>query len=186
MKKERLQQIKKIFEKHEFIAWKKDIIQANVTEKEIQELITKEIIWENYQNVLVFDIINTDEFYEAQMYSNNTIFHSFSAMTLHDLSNYVPHYHFFIQTKNNANHQNFIYSKESYSKDELEYINSWFSRKVLVTNLEKTVIDVLKGDTTYAPYKIEVIENYLFMPNKNLKRLKQYANKYHVDLSKYL
>ena len=35
MEKERLQQIEKIFEKHEFIAWKKDIIQANVTEKEI-------------------------------------------------------------------------------------------------------------------------------------------------------
>lgn len=186
MKKERLLQIEKIFEKHEFIAWKKDIIQANVTEKEIQELIAKEIIWENYPNVLVFDIINTDEFYEAQMFSNNAVYHSFSAMSLHNLTNYVPHHHYFIKTKNNKPNKKFKYSNEKISNSELEYIDSWFGKKILITDLEKTVIDVLKGDETYDPYKKEVFENYLLMTNKNINKLKTYASKYHVDLSKYL
>ena len=102
MKKERLQQIKKIFEKYEFIAWKKDIIKAKVTEKEIQELITKEIIWENHPNVLVFDIVNDYEFYEAQMYSQLKTYWGLSAIMLHNLTKNVAHYHYFLsKTKNN-------------------------------------------------------------------------------------
>lgn len=185
MKKERLQQIEKIFEKHEFIAWKKDIIQANVTEKEIQELIDKEIIWENYPNVLVFDIVNDDEFYEAQMYSQLKPYWGLSAIMLHDLTTNVAHYHYFLsKTKNNPLAENIKYRIKNYNEEELEYIDSWFGRKILVTNLEKTIIDCLAYNE-FDSYLEEVLANYMENDRKNIEKLKKYAKKYQIDLTNY-
>ena len=185
MKKERLQQIKKIFEKYEFIAWKKDIIKAKVTEKEIQELITKEIIWENHPNVLVFDIVNDDEFYEAQMYSQLKPYWGLSAIMLHNLTTNVAHYHYFLsRTKNNPLAENIKYYIKNYNEEELEYIDSWFGRKILVTDLEKTIIDCLAYNE-FDSYLEEVITSYIENDLKDIEKLKKYAKKYQIDLMNY-
>ena len=185
MKKERLQQIKKIFEKYEFIAWKKDIIKAKVTEKEIQELITKEIIWENHPNVLVFDIVNDDEFYEAQMYSQLKPYWGLSAIMLHNLTTNVAHYHYFLsRTKNNPLAENIKYYIKNYNEEELEYIDSWFGRKILVTDLEKTIIDCLTYNE-FDSYLEEVITSYIENDLKDIEKLKKYAKKYQIDLMNY-
>ena len=156
-----------------------------MTENEIQELIAKEIIWENYPHVLVFDIANNDEFYEAQMYSQLKPYWGLSAIMLHDLTTNVAHYHYFLsRTKNNPLAENIKYHIKNYNEEELEYIDSWFGRKILVTDLEKTIINCLTYNE-FNSYLEEVLTNYMENERKDIEKLKKYAKKYQIDLTNY-
>lgn len=135
----------------------------------------------------MFDTINDDEFYEAQIYSQLKPYWGLSAIMLHDLTTNVAHYHYFLsRTKNNPLAENIKYHIKNYNEEELEYIDSWFGRRILVTNLEKTIIDCLRYSNEFSAYLEELLTNYIDHEQKDIEKLKSYAAKYQINLSNYI
>lgn len=60
-------------------------------------------------------------------------------------------------------------------------LDSWFGNPLRVTNLERTVIDMLRSPQTLPDIVDEVVSNYSWSEEKNLTRLKEYARLYRVE-----
>src|SRR5699024_6732078 len=88
-------------------------------------------------------------------------------------------YHLF-----NAKEQNIkpYYVEKSELEDEyIETIDSWDSNPLRVTNIEKTIIDILRLKNPTPGLVDEMLGDYLNRENKNIKRLMEYGKKFNVE-----
>ena len=60
-------------------------------------------------------------------------------------------------------------------------LHSWFGNPLRVTNLERTVIDMLRSPQTLPDIIEEVVSNYSWSEEKDLARLEDYARLYGVE-----
>ncbi|HLR68357.1 MAG TPA: hypothetical protein VK105_14720 [Virgibacillus sp.] len=87
-------------------------------------------------------------------------------------------YHLF-----NAKEQNirpYYMEKSELSDEYIDKINSWDSNPLRVTNLEKTVIDMLRHKKPTPGLVDEMLDDYLSRKDKNIQRLEEYGRRFNV------
>lgn len=139
------------------------------------------------RGIYLLDESNADDMYSLQLRFSTGIFSHETAVMLHGLSTYSPFvYHLTFPRGyhlKNAKDYN-IYShhmvKEKYNYG-IVLMESWHGNNLIVTDLERTVIDMLKANRTMPGVEEEMLENYFWMEERNINRLKSYARFWGVE-----
>lgn len=74
-----------------------------------------------------------------------------------------------------------FYLEEPYYSCGIETLRSWVGYPIQVTDLERTMIDLLRSNHTLDFIFNEVVSNYLWTDEKNLERLKAYAKLFGLE-----
>ncbi|AOF48789.1 hypothetical protein [Tetragenococcus halophilus] len=78
----------------------------------------------------------------------------------------------------NASKQNIkshYISKKELTDEYIDVVESLDSNPLMVTNLKKTVVDMLRYTKTSPNVVEEIVDNYLSREDKNIERLKEYG-----------
>ena len=129
-----------------------------------------------------------DDLYLLQLKYPKGVYSHETAVMLHWLStNYPFMYHLsfprgynLINAKNQKIKPYYIVNK-ALDKEYVDVLDSWDSNPLRVTNLEKTVIDMLVSKTAEPGLVDEMIDDYLGRADKNIERLKEYGKRCNVE-----
>lgn len=127
-----------------------------------------------------------DDLYIMQLKYSKGIYSHESACMLHGLTTFSPFS--YIMTFPKGYHLNTReaqcieahYSTPPFYSLGVMQLKSWFGNPLRVTNLERTVIDMLRSPHTLPDIVDEVLSNYSWSEDKNLTRLNEYAQVYKV------
>lgn len=128
-----------------------------------------------------------DDLYVMQLKYSKGVYSYETACMLHGLTTFSPFAYIMTFPKgyhlnNRAEHsiEAHFATPFFYSLGVMECI-SWLGNPLRVTNLERTVIDMLRSPRTLPDILDEVLVNYQWSEEKNIDRLKEYASLYRVE-----
>jgi len=139
------------------------------------------------RGIYLLDDRYEDDLYIMQLKYSKGIYSYESACMLHGLTTFSPFsyimtfpkgYH--LNTREAQYIEAHFATPKFYALGVME-LNSWFGNPLRVTNLERTVIDMLRSPYTLPDIVDEVLSNYRWSDNKDLSRLKDYARLYRVE-----
>lgn len=128
-----------------------------------------------------------DDLYIMQLKYSKGIYSYESACMLHGLTTFSPFAYIMTFPKGyHLNTRKGQYIEAHYATPQfyslgVMTLDSWFGNPLRVTNLERTVIDMLRSPQTLPDIVDEVMSNYSWSEEKNVTRLKEYARLYHVE-----
>lgn len=135
----------------------------------------------------IFGVEQTDDLHDKQLEYHSGVFSHETAVMLHTLSTYSPFYYHISFPKGyhseNAREQ---YVKPHHttehelSDEYIELMDSWDSNPIRVTNLEKTIIDMLRYKWAVPGIVEEMIDDYITRNDKNIDKLTGYADRFNV------
>lgn len=153
----------------------------------LRKAVNRSDIHRHSRGIYLLDESFYDDLYLLQLQYSKGIYSHETAVMLHWLStNYPFKYHMTFQKGyhlKNATEQNIkphYFSSAEVSDEYTEIINTWDGNPVRVTNLEKTVIDMLKNKRATPNIINEMISDYVSRNDKNIKRLIDYAERFNV------
>lgn len=139
------------------------------------------------RGIYLLDDLSFDDLYILQLQYSKAVFSHETAVMLHWLStNYPFVYHvslprgYHLENAKEQKIKPYYVQKEELADEYVQTIDSWDSNPIQVTNLEKTVIDMLKCDDCMPDVIDEMIEDYIRRENKNLNRLLKYGQRFGV------
>ena len=110
-----------------------------------------------------------------------------TAVLLHWLStNYPFTYHisfplgFNLRNAEDQNIKPYYLSENELNNDFFQDVKTWDGNIVRVTNLEKTIVDMLRCEDITPGLFDEIVNNYLSRTDKNLERLLTYGNFFNI------
>ncbi|AZP05403.1 type IV toxin-antitoxin system AbiEi family antitoxin domain-containing protein [Jeotgalibaca ciconiae] len=72
-------------------------------------------------------------------------------------------------------------SSKELDEEYVVELNSWDSNPLRVTNLEKTMIDMLRYENVTPGLVDEMVDDYLDREDRNLERLETYAKRFKIE-----
>lgn len=139
------------------------------------------------RGIYLLDDSFEDDLYIMQLKYSKGVYSYESASMLHGLTTFSPFayimtfpkgYH--LKTRQEQHIEAHFATPKFYSLGVME-LDSWFGNPLRVTNLERTVIDMLRSPQTLPDIVDEAMSNYSWSQKKNLTRLKKYARMYGVE-----
>lgn len=128
-----------------------------------------------------------DDFYMLQLKYPKGVYSHETAVLLHWLStNYPFTYHISFPRGyhlGNANDQNikpYYLSEKELNNDFFQDVKTWDGNIVRVTNLEKTIVDMLRCEDSTPGLFDEIVNNYLSRRDKNWERLLTYGEFFNI------
>lgn len=154
----------------------------------LRKAVERKDIQKHCRGIYLLDDVYFDDLYINQLKYSKGVYSFETAVMLHTLSTYSPFvYHIsFPRGYHLANAKKKQHIKPYYLfKDELadEYIegmDSWDSNPIRVTNLEKTIIDMLRYKRAMPGIVEEMINDYIVREDKNIDRLAEYGCRFDV------
>lgn len=141
------------------------------------------------RGIYYLDIVDYDDLYFMQLKYPKAVYCYESAVMLHTLSTYSPFtfnlgfaqgYHLQEVLAKKQHVTPHYYPKKELSAEYIETMPSWDGNPIRVTNLEKTVIDMLRSDDVMLDIVDEMIHDYCKREHKNIERLKDYSERFGV------
>lgn len=138
------------------------------------------------RGIYLLDDSYEDDLYIMQLKYSKGIYSHESACMLHGLTTFSPFAYIMTFPKGyhlNTRAEQYIeahYAVPQFYSLGVMVLDSWFGNPLSVTNLERTVIDMLRSSHTLPDIVDEVISNYSWSQDKNLTRLNDYAHLYKV------
>lgn len=153
----------------------------------LRKAVEREDIQRFRRGVYLLDNLYFDDLYIMQLQYSKGIYSHETAVMLHTLSTYSP----FVFHLSFPRGYNLMNAKEQHVRpyyvhtNELsdEYViimNSWDSNPIRVTNLEKTIIDMLLHKRPMPGIVEEMINEYIRRKDKNIDKLVDYGHRFSV------
>lgn len=162
---------------------------CGISQSELEDAAEQEVILK-YNNFIYFqDYLYFDDLYFIQLQYPQSIFSHETAVMLHNLSTFSP-FHFNLSVSRGDNlgddiakeqkaHLHYMHKIEL-EKEYIEVMDSWDSNLIKVTNLEKTIVDMLCYKYSMPGIVDEMIWNYLHRNDLNIARLIKYGERFDV------
>lgn len=173
--------LKSVFDKHNGILTLDQAVDHGLTKESLRKAHLRGDLEKVSGGIYLLDNSYSDELYTTQLRYSKGIYSHETAVMLHSLSTYSPFvYHLTFPRGYNLNNleQQHIYSHHM-TLDKInigvEKTESWHGNLILVTNLERTVVDMLNNKNAFPGIIDEVIDNYLWSEDKDFNKLKKYA-----------
>lgn len=142
------------------------------------------------RGIYYLDIVDYDDLYFMQLKYPKAVYCYESAVMLHTLSTYSPFtfnlgfaqgYHLQEVLAKKQHVTPHYYPKKELSEEYIDIMPSWDGNPIRVTNLEKTVIDMLRSDDVMLDIVDEMIHDYTARQDKNIERLIQYSKEFNLE-----
>lgn len=158
----------------------------------LRKAVERKDIQKHSRGIYLLDDVYFDDLYINQLRYSKGVYSHETAVMLHTLSTFSPFvYHLsFLRGYHliNAKEQHIkpYYIPNDEMKDEyIQVMDSWDSNSIKVTNLEKTIVDMLRNKMAMPGIVDEMINDYITREDKNIDELVNYGNQFGViDLIK--
>lgn len=173
--------LRNIFEKQNGIIALNQAEKYGVTKESLRKAHLRGDLEKLNGGIYLLDSSYSDELYTTQLRFSKGYYSHETAVMLHSLSTYSPFVNHLTFPRgyhlNNPEQQHIYPHHMTLDKINIgvEKMESWHGNNILVTNLERTVIDMLNSKNTFPGIVDEVIDNYLWTEDKDINRLKKYA-----------
>lgn len=182
--------LKHAFDENNGILTPKMALDYGIHDSTLRKAVKRKDIQKYSRGIYYLEDLYYDDLYFMQLKYSTGIYSHETAVMLHDLSTYSPFY-FHISfpkkyrlgaDKAKKQHIRTYYTSEIERTNEyIEVINSWDSNPIRVTNLEKTVIDMLRKKTPMPGIVDEMINDYIVRDDTNIQRLQKYGVRFGVS-----
>lgn len=173
--------LKGIFDKHNGILTLEQAVDHGLSKESLRKAHLRGDLEKLNGGIYLLDNSYSDELYTTQLRYPKGVYSHETAVMIHSLSTYSPFvYHMTFPRGYNLNNpeEQHIYPHHT-TLDKInigvENTESWQGNPILVTNLERTVVDMLINKNAFPGIVDEMIDNYLWTENKDIERLKEYA-----------
>lgn len=153
----------------------------------LKKAVERKSIQRYCRGIYFLDDLYYDDLYFVQLRYSKSVYSHETAVMLHTLSTYSPFvYHItFSRGYHLANAKERHIKPHYASKHELgdeciEVMDSWDSNPIRVTNLEKTIIDMLRYKRAMPGIVEEMINDYIVREDKSIDKLMEYGYRFDV------
>jgi predicted transcriptional regulator of viral defense system len=129
-----------------------------------------------------------DDLYLLQLKYTRSVYSHETAVLLHWLTtNYPFQFHmsfpksYHLKNAKKQNIETYYVNEAELTAEYIETVESWDSNPLRVTNLEKTIIDMLKMKDSTPGIVDEMLDDYIDREDKNIERLKSYAKEFDIE-----
>lgn len=180
------ERLKGVFEQENGVLTLERATQLGFSKESVRKAYRRGDLLKAERGIYLLDESYEDDLYIMQLKYSKGIYSHESACMLHGLTTFSPFayimtfpkgYH--LNTRADQYIEAHYAAPQFYSLGVME-LNSWFGNSLRVTNLERTVIDMLRSPYTLPDIVDEVMSNYSWSEKKNLTRLNDYAQLYKV------
>lgn len=173
--------VKSIFEKHNGILTLNQAVEHGLTKESLRKAYIRGDLNKIDGGIYLLDNSNADELYTTQLRFSKGVYSHETAVMLHSLSTYSPFvYHLTFprgyHLLNPEKHHLYLHHVplDKYNIGVIK-MDSWHGNTIYVTDLERTVIDMLNSPKTFPGIVDELVDNYLWTTDKNIEKLREYA-----------
>lgn len=160
----------------------------DINDSTLRKAVDRNDIYKHGRGIYLLDSSYADDLYLLQLKYPKGIYSHGTAVMLHWLStNYPFTYHvsfprgYHLNSAQDQNIDPYYVSKNELTDEYVDLVDSWDSNPIRVTNLEKTIVDMLRTKKAAPGVVDEMIDDYLGRKNKNLSRLERYGKKFNVE-----
>lgn len=181
--------LKNAFEENNGVLTPEIALNYGIHDSTLRKAVEREDIYKYCRGIYFLDYLYFDDLYFVQLKYPKGVYSHETAVMLHTLSTFSP-FHFNISFprgyhlgSEHATEQNIhphYMNKSEFNNEYVEEMTSWDSNPIRVTNLEKTVIDMLRYENSMPGVIDEMIHDYLGRDDKNITRLVEYGNTFGV------
>lgn len=177
-----------VFEDYNGILTTQMAYEHGINASTLRKAVERQDIQKYSRGIYLLDDMYFDDLYLLQLKYPKGVFSYETAVMLHWLStNYPFVYHmsfprgYHLVDAKEQNIKSYYVSKNETNDEYLEVVDSWDGNPLRVTNLEKTIVDMLRYKEATPGIVDEMLDDYLGREDKNLERLKQYARKFDIE-----
>lgn len=177
--------VKKVFEENNGILTPKQAVDSGLSKESLRRAHKRGDLLKEERGIYLLDSSYLDDLYITQLKYTKGVFSHETAVMLHSLSTYSPFiyhltfkkgYHLLNPEKDN------IRAHYSILEDRgIVEMESWDGNPLKVTDLERTMVEMLKTKAKMPGLMDEIISNYLWNEKKDLEKLKSYAEVLNVS-----
>lgn len=183
------EKLKSAFEENNGILTPEIALNYGIHDSTLRKAVERKDIYKYCRGIYFLDYLYFDDLYFMQLKYSKGVYSHETAVMLHTLSSFSP-FHFNIsfpkgyhlrseRAKEQKIHPHYM-KKSEFDSRYIEVMNSWDSNPIRVTNLEKTVIDMLRYENSMPDIVEEMIHDYLGRDDKNIRRLVEYGDTFDV------
>jgi len=179
--------LRRVFDKNNGILTLEQAVHHGLTKESLRKAYLRGDLEKLDGGIYLLDRSYSDELYTTQLRYSKGVYSHETAVMLHSLSTYSPFvYHLTFPRGyhlNNPEQQHIYPHHMTLDKINIgvEKMESWHGNLISVTNLERTVVDMLNNKNAFPGIVDEMVDNYLWMEDKDIGRLKEYAKIYGVE-----
>lgn len=179
--------LQQAFEENNGILTSKMAQDYGIHDSTLRKAVERQDIKKHCRGIYLLDDFYFDDLYLMQLRYAKGIYSHETAVMLHTLSTYSPfHFHvsfprgYHLANAKELRFKPYYVRSEELQSEFIEVMNSWDSNPIRVTNLEKTVIDMLRHQRPMPGIVEEMINDYIRRKDKDIEKLKQYAVQFEV------
>ena len=179
--------LREVFEKQNGVLTLEQATDLGFSKESLRQAYRRGDLLKAERGIYLLDDSYEDDLYILQLKYAKGVYSYESACMLHGLTTFSPFtyimtfpkgYH--LKTRK-VQYIEAHFAAPSFYSLGITTLNSWFENPLRVTNLERTVIDMLRSPKILPDIVDEVMSNYSWSQEKNLSRLKEYARIYGVE-----
>ncbi|WP_066188796.1 type IV toxin-antitoxin system AbiEi family antitoxin domain-containing protein [Gracilibacillus timonensis] len=181
------QRLKSVFEVNNGILTTQMAKDYGINDSTLRKAIERKDIQKHSRGIYLLDNVYFDDLYILQLQYPGAVYSHETAVMLHTLSSYSPFvYHvsflrgYHLTTAEEQHIKPYYVSKKEWNDEYVELMDSWDSNPLRVTNLEKTVVDMLRHKKPMPGIIDEMINDYITRNDKNLEKLIDYGVRFNV------
>lgn len=176
-----------VLKEHNGIMTTKMLTDAGVSKYTVTRAVASGAIERYVRGVYLLDAVYYDDLYLLQLRYSKGVYSHETAVMLHTLSTFSPFvyhvsfeegYHLLNAKENHI--KPYYVNERELSEDCLQVIDSWDSNPIKVTNLEKTIVDMLRYKTPMPGIVDEMINDYVARDDANVERLLEYGLRFGI------
>lgn len=181
-------QLVQAFEKHNGVLTTAIAKEHGVNDSTLRKAVEREDIQKFANGIYYLDDTAFDDLYFMQLKYPKGVYSYETAVLIHWLSTNFPFmfhltfprgYHL---TNAKEQHIEAHYrAKHELDEEYIDVVNSWDGNPLRVTNVEKTLIDMLRYKQATPGIIDEMVKDYLNREDKNLPRLEEYSKRFKVE-----
>lgn len=183
------EKIKHAFEKNNGVLTPEMALNYDIHDSTLRKAVERKDIQKYCRGIYFLEDLYYDDLYFMQLKYSKGVYSHETAVMLHTLSTYSPFYfHISLPKSYRLSSEK---AKEQYirtyytpeierTNEYIEVMDSWDSNPIRVTNLEKTVIDMLRKKCPMPGIIDEMINDYINRDDKDVQKLQEYGIRFGV------
>ncbi len=179
--------LKHAFEENNGILTSEIATSYGIHDSTLRKAAKRKDIQKYCRGVYLLDEFHFDDLYIIQLQYPKAVYSHETAVMLHTLSTYSPFFYHLSFGRgyhlSNAKEQHikpYYISQHQLDNEYIDEMDSWDSNPIKVTNLEKTIVDMLLHTNPMPGIVDEMIDDYVAREDKNIDKLMDYAYQFDV------
>src|SRR5699024_10686060 len=179
--------LKRAFEENNGILTTEMALGYGIHDSTLRKAVERKDIYRYCREIYLSDNVHEDDLYLLQLRYTKGIYSHDTAMMLHGLTTFSPFvYHvtfprgYHLSDASEQLIEVHYADKSELGEEYIQTIYSWESNPIKVTNLEKTIVDTFRYEELMTFFVQEMIGNYVHREDKDIQRLVEYAERFHV------